>query len=304
MFFKRSAVVVTAMVLPLLAALSACGSSHPSDGRVQVAASMYPLAWLAQQVGGDRVDVSDLVPAGEEPHDYTLTPRQVASVGEADLVVYEKGMSSSVDDAIGAAPARRALDISTAVTMQRLGSAAEDGESANALDPHIWQDPVNMQQMAASIAQQLETVDAAHGDTYRRNLTAVRQRLGTLDREYSTGLAHCARSEFVTSHAAFGYLAHRYHLEQIPVSGISPDEEPSPSRIAQVQRLARQYHVTTIFTETLASPKVARTIADDLHLKTAVLDPIEGITAQSAGTDYPSVMRSNLTALRAANGCS
>lgn len=303
MFLKRSCAALAAIVLPLVPALAGCGSEHASDGRAQVVASMYPLQWLTQQVGGDRVDVTDLVAPGQEPHDVDLTPRQVAQVGRAALVVYERGMATSVDNAITAAPARRSLDVSTTVTMQRLGTAAEDGESASSLDPHVWLDPTNMQRMAAAIADLLEGVDPAHAGDYRDNLKALDQTLGGLDRQYRSGLASCQRTQFVTSHAAFGYLARRYHLVQIPVSGISPDEEPAPSRIAAVQRLARQYHVTTIFTETLASPALARSIAGDLHLATAVLDPVEGITGDSAGTDYPSVMRSNLTALRTANGC-
>lgn len=303
MFANRIVIAASALILALAPALTACGMSRPADGRVQVVASMYPLQWLVQQVGGDHVDTTDLVAPGQEPHDVDLAPRQVAQVARADLVVYEEGMAASVDNAITAGPARRALDVSTTVPMQRLGGAAEDGESASALDPHVWLDPTNMQRMGSAIASQLQQVDPAHAGAYRHNLSALDASLSGLDADYRTGLAHCARRQFITSHAAFGYLAHRYGLQQIAVSGISPDEEPAPSRIAEVQRLAREYDVSTIFTETLASPTLARSIAGDLHLATAVLDPIEGITDESAGTDYPSVMRSNLFTLRTANGC-
>ena len=147
-------------------------------------------------------------------------------------------------------------------------------------------------------------IDPAHAVDYKRNASALNEELRSLDQSFRSGLAHCVRTEFMTTHAAFGYLAERYHLTQIPISGLSPDDEPSPARIAEVQRVAREHGLTTIFSETLVSPAVAKAIAGDLGLRTDLLDPIEGITGQSRGQDYLSVMSANLAALRKAGECS
>lgn len=306
--WRKSMVWLAAGVLTVTALLAGCGGSNQAAdaGKVKVVASLYPLAWLAEQIGGANVTVTNLTTPGSEPHDIELTPKQVAAVGEAGLVVYQKGISASVDQAIASDPPQHLLDTSTVVTMQRLSvdDSTQTPSSDASLDPHTWLDPVDMQKMAAAIADQLNQVAPTHKADTDANLATLTRELGTLNSEFSTGLAHCERRVFITSHAAFGYLATRYHLIQVGVAGLSPDEEPSPARIAQVQKLATQYKVTTIFTETLVSPALAKSIAGDLGLKTAVLDPIEGITSESAGTDYLSVMRANLAALRTANGCS
>jgi zinc transport system substrate-binding protein len=170
-------------------------------------------------------------------------------------------------------------------------------------DPHTWLDPRNMAKFADGIAAQLAEIDPAHASTYRTNADSFGVRMDDLDHEFATGLQTCERTEFMTTHAAFGYLAQRYHLTQLAIAGVSPEDEPSPAHLAELQNEARAHGITTVFTETLASPAYSEMMANDLGLKTGVLDPIEGITDQSNGTDYPSVMESNLAALQAANGC-
>jgi zinc transport system substrate-binding protein len=158
--------------------------------------------------------------------------------------------------------------------------------------------------ITGAVRDHLVALDPSHAADYRANADRLDGELKTIDSSYRTGLQHCRLQEFITTHAAFGYLSRRYGLEQVGISGLSPDSEPSPARIAEVQQIAQQHHVTTIFYETLVSPAIAESIAGDLGLKTDVLDPIEGITEHSRGNDYLSVMRSNLTALQTANGCS
>jgi len=285
------------------------GSGRPGAGgpdRLSVVVAFYPLQFLAEQVAGDRAEVSSLTEPGAEPHDVELAPRQVASIGEADLVVYERGFQPAVDEAVQQSGNPSAFDITTAVPLQHLGTPTKDGEPASgeqSLDPHVWLDPTLMVTIAGAVADRLSEVDPANAADYRRNAAAVSTDLEALDQQFRSGLADCQRTEFITQHAAFGYLARRYGLTQVPISGLSPDTEPSPGRIAAVQRQAREYGVTTIFYETLVSPAVAESIAGDLRLKTDVLDPIEGITAQSKGQDYLAVMEANLRSLRSANGC-
>lgn len=308
----------------LLLVLAGCGVSAPSgDGQLSVVASAYPFQFIAERVAGTHATVSNLTAPGTEPHDLELTPKQVGSLSDAGLVVYERGFQPAVDEAISQSGTDKVLDTTTVVPLEPLAESADhpdehgddhgadhgadhghdhaDGEGG--LDPHVWLDPTKVIIIADAVANKLAAIDPAHADAYRENATALRGELEALDNEFRSGLTGCQRTDFITSHAAFGYLAQRYDLTQIAVSGLSPDAEPSPARIAEIQTEAKDHAVTTIFTETLVSPAVAEAIAGDLGLRTDVLDPIEGITDSSRGRDYLAIMQANLTALQKANGC-
>jgi zinc transport system substrate-binding protein len=284
---------------------------------LRVVVAFYPLQFVAQRVAGDHATVTDLTQPGAEPHDLELTPRQVASLTTANLVIYEKGFQPAVDEAVGQSENPEVIDTTTTVPLRPLTVSGDDlGHGAGAgddhalpddhagLDPHVWLDPTAVSRIAQAVESRLVIIDPAHAADYARNTRMLEQDLRKLDRSFRTGLRHCVRTEFITTHAAFGYLAERYHLTQIGISGLSPDADPSPARIAHVQRVAREHQLTTIFSETLVSPALAEAIAGDLGLRTDVLDPLEGVTDQSRGTDYISIMESNLTALRKAGGCS
>jgi zinc transport system substrate-binding protein len=258
---------------------------------------------VAERVAGRHAAVTSLTQPGAEPHDVELTPRQVGSLSSADLVVYEKSFQPAVDQAVDQSGAPDVLDTATVVPLEPLATPDEGHEDAG-LDPHVWLDPTHVARIATAMAQRLAARDAAHAADYRANARRLADELDTLDAEFRSGLASCARTDFITTHAAFGYLARRYGLTQIGITGLTPDAEPSPARVAQVQREAAQHGLTTIFYETLVSPAIAQSVAGDLGLRTDVLDPVEGITDASRGRDYLAVMRSNLTALEKANGCS
>jgi zinc transport system substrate-binding protein len=276
------------LLLPLL--LTACGTSSTASGKPKVVVGAYPFAWLVSQVGGPDVSVTDLVKPGVEPHDVELTPRQVGAVKDASLVVYLRDFQPAVDDAVEGA---HGYDLGRLV--HQLGTDEGAGK-----DPHVWLDPVLMQDMATGIADRLAGLDAAHAQGYHDRAAAVRRELEGLDRETSRALSGCRTHDVVTSHAAFAYYAARYHLVQRGISGLSPDAEPSPKRLAQVADFARENHVTTIFFESLVSPKLARTVASEVGARTAVLDPIESVRGSD---DYLSVMRRNTATLRTALGC-
>ena len=303
--------------LVLLAATAGCthaGSASSADkgqGRLAIVTAFYPLQFIAQRVAGDHATVANLTQPGAEPHDLELTPRQVASLTTAGLVIYEKGFQPAVDEAVLQSENREVIDTTTIVPLRPLAAPGDDlgiGEGAGhdhpALDPHVWLDPTSVSRIAAAVEERLVTIDPDHAVDYQRKAAVLSEELRSLDHSFRTGLEHCARTEFMTTHAAFGYLAERYQLTQIPISGLNPDSEPSPARIAEVQRVAREYGLTTIFSETLVSPAVAQAVAGDLGLATDVLDPIEGITSKSRGQDYLSVMSANLAALRKAGECS
>jgi zinc transport system substrate-binding protein len=292
----RSIALALGLVVAAGAALTAAGCSDPSPAAgssdVAVVAAFYPLQFVAERVGGDRVAVTNLAKPGVEPHDLELQPKQLASLVDADLVVHLAGFQPAVDEAIEAEAKKKALDVAT---VQPLVDN----------DPHVWLDPTRLASIGDRVAERLGAVDKKNADAYRDRAANLRADLTALDAEFSDGLKTCARHDIVTSHAAFGYLAARYGLTQVPISGLSPDAEPTPQRVAEIAALARSRNVTTIFFETLVSPKIAETLATEVGARAEVLDPIEGLEPGAApGTDYLSVMRQNLAKLRAALGCS
>jgi zinc transport system substrate-binding protein len=279
-------------VLVLVAALVAgCGAASGGKGKTTVVAAFYPLAWAAEQIGGPKVEVRNLTPPGAEPHDIELTSRDVGRLQEADVVLYlSHGFQPAVEQAVGGAKGKR-VDVLAGLGLRR-GVGDEAGKS----DPHVWLDP-------ALFGGIVRRIGAVLGKPRQARLLVTRLR--SLDRDYRRGLAHCSRRDFVTSHAAFGYLAARYHLHQIPITGIDPESEPSPQRLQRLIALVRREHVTTVFFERLVSPRLAETVARDAGAKAAVLDPIEGLTAseQARGYSYFTLMGENLRQLRSALGC-
>jgi zinc transport system substrate-binding protein len=296
--------VVGLAMLGGLVGTAACGRPGPAGdpNKVNTVAAFYPLQFVTQHVGGDEVTVTTLAKPGAEPHDLELSPQQVAQIADARLVVYLKGFQPAVDEGVAQQAGDRAFD--AAAVEPLIGGAGDTPgrEESTVKDPHIWLDPVRLATVGDRLADRLAQLDPAHATDYRSRAATLRVELEKLDAEYRHGLRNCARKEIVTSHAAFGYLARRYGLRQIPITGLSPEEEPSPQRLADVAATAAEHGATTIFFETLVSPKVAETLANEVGAKTAVLDPIEGLEPGSTG-DYFSVMRDNLATLKPALGC-
>ncbi|WP_051797834.1 metal ABC transporter substrate-binding protein [Catenuloplanes japonicus] len=312
--FRTSKIfAVAATALLGVTALSACGDdsgASAAPGTVGVVAAFYPLQFVAEKVGGDAVTVTSLAKPGAEPHDLELNPQQVGQLTDAQLVLYLKGFQPAVDEAVAQNNADRAFDAGTSVTLlsgtashsHDEGAEEEHAEEEGGTDPHIWLDPTRLATVADAVAAKLGAADPDRAADYTARAAALRTELTTLDAEYTQGLQTCARREIVTSHTAFAYLAERYKLEQIGISGLSPEDEPSPQRLAEVATEAKEHGATTIFFETLVSPKIAETIANEVGAKAEVLDPIEGI-ADGSG-DYFSVMRTNLASLKTALSCS
>lgn len=304
-------------VIPVLAAALAWGLSGCSDApatpaapgaTISVVTSFYPAQLLVEEIGGDRVESVTLAKPGAEPHDLELTPRAIGQVQGADLVVYLAGFQPAVDDAVRQAP--RALDLADSTSLV----AAEEDESGHAeeshedehgaTDPHFWLDPQRYSAAARAVTQQIVAADPEHAQEYEARLADLTKRLAELDGEMAAGLATCRSRDIVTAHAAFTYLAQRYDLRQVGIAGLSAESEVSPARMGEITRLVRERGVTTIYTETLLPPDVAQAVARETGAQTAVLDPVEALTDQSAGDNYFEVMRTNLAALRAGQGCS
>jgi zinc transport system substrate-binding protein len=275
------------IILILLAAVSSgCGGGSASDDdRTSVVASFYPLAFAAEHVGGSSVRVRNLTPPGAEPHDLEATPADVQELHDADLVLLlGDGFQPQLEDAAGSRD--------SVLRLLELPGLRAAGSS----DPHVWLDPVRYAMVVKLIASALNRPHAA--DRLERRLVA-------LDRELREGLADCARREIVTSHDAFAYLADRYRLKQIPITGSSPEGELAPRDLERAVEAVRETGATTVFVEPLVSASVVETVAREAGVQTAVLNPIEGLTEseQAQGADYFSLMRANLATLRKALSC-
>ncbi|MFG2207488.1 metal ABC transporter substrate-binding protein [Streptomyces sp. NPDC048638] len=312
---STAAVASTAALgLLVLSACSTSGGARTADGRLRVAASFYPLQFLAEQIGGKHVEVSNLTKPGAEPHDLALTPKQTAQLGESGAIVYLKGLQPAVDDAVAQSGAKNVADAASLTRLEKHGTEVDGhhhttgdnhaghSDEAGGNDPHVWLDPVKFAEVAKGVGATLAKADPHHKADYRKNTDALVKRLNGLNDAFRDGLRNKASGTFLTTHAAFGYLAERYGLTEEAISGLDPESEPSAHRIKDLHALAAEHHVSTVFFETIANPATAKSLAGDLHLKTDVLDPLEGITGKSRGKDYFGVMRANLAALQKALG--
>ena len=285
--------IAAAGVAIVLTAAVVIAAGAPSAGAVSkrsVVAAFYPVAYAAQRVGGNRVDVTNLTPAGAEPHDLELTPQQIDEILDADVVFdLGQGFQPAVEKA----------------------AAQRDGPTVSLLphgtrDPHIWLDPVRMKAIVRRVQRSLTQSDPKGRAVYARNADTFVAGLDALNDRYAQGLATCARKVIVTGHEAFGYLARRYGLRQEGVAGLSPDAEPDAQRLGQLADLVKRQGVTTVFTEELVSPRIADTLAREAGVKTDTLNPLEGLTDTEVarGAGYVTVMDQNLHKLERALGCS
>ncbi|MER5936846.1 metal ABC transporter substrate-binding protein [Streptomyces sp. NPDC001928] len=313
-----SGIALAAVTAVGIGTLSACSSDSSAAGNTEkfdVVASFYPMAFLAERIGGDHAHVTSLTEPGQEPHDLEISAQQRAQLEDSDAALYLKGLQPSVDEAIGQAGLDTKIDAATLTKLEDHGDVehehegeeahseeAHSEEEGHALDPHVWLDPVKYAEIAKGVGAAFEKADPDHAADYKKNTDALVAKLNGLNTQFTDGLKNTKSKVFFTNHSAFGYLAERYGLTQEAISGVDPDSEPSPARMKELQQEAKADGVTTVFYETLVSDKTAKTLAEDAGLKTDVLDPLEGITDKSKGDDYFGVMEANLTALKTALG--
>ncbi len=276
---------------------SASGSS--TDSALSVVTAFYPLEYVAQRIGGDQVSVTDLTKPGAEPHDLELAPQDVGALVDSDLIVYLAGFQPAVDDAVSQQSLGQALDVSTDADLSL--SEASNGESQT--DPHFWLDPMRLADVADAVAESMSDLDPSSRSTFEANALDLRHDLESLDAQYRKTLTSCAHHEIVTSHSAFGYLAAAYGLDQVGLTGLTPEAEPNPQDLAAVADFVKTHGVQTIYYEPLGSPAVAQALAAETGTTTDVLDPIEGLSDQSQGNDYLAIMKANLANLKAGLVC-
>ncbi|MDR6550005.1 metal ABC transporter substrate-binding protein [Paenibacillus qinlingensis] len=308
-------IAITAVSFALLAGCSS--KTVTSEGKLDIVTSFYPMYEFTKQIAGEHANVIALVPAGTEPHDWEPSAKDMKKVKEADVFVYNGLVEGWAEQALqSAANSKRVvIEASKGIALMQGATEEEEDEDHEAehddhahdehshdSDPHVWLDPTLAQQEVEAIAQGLIQADPAHQADYREHADAYIGKLKALDEAFRATLANVKNKEFVTQHAAFGYLAKAYGLTQIPISGLSPEEEPSPAQMADIIQFAKEKQVKTIFFETLVDPKVAATIAKEINAKTDVLNPLEGLTAEDKknNLDYIGVMTNNLHALKKA----
>ncbi len=289
-----SLIVGVRMVMP---------SAPVDENKLQVTATFYPLAYLAQRIGGDFVQVTNLTPAGSEPHDFDPAPKDIVQLHRSGVFIYNgAGLEIWVDRVI---PELEQEGVTIVNTTAAISLLPAPNQGAETVDPHVWLDPVLYAKQAEAIAQAFSERDRVHAAIYNANAQALQRELAQLDQEFVFGLKACTTHTIVTSHAAFQYLARQYGLTMVSVSGISPDEEPSPARMAEIAQFVHDHKVGYIFFESLVSPRLSETIAHETGAKTIAFNPLEGLSKEemAQGGTYISVQRENLHALQLALGC-
>lgn len=288
-------------------------SAEERDGKLLVYASIYPMYDFAQKIGGDKIDLRMMVPPGAEPHDWEPTAKIMAQMEKADVFIYNgANMEMWADKLVKSISSEKlkVVEASSGVSLIKLEDHEEgeygkhEGEEDNHgdYDPHVWLDPMRALKQAENIKNAFVAADEENMEFYESNFNEFANKLRELDQKYREELKDRKLNEIVVAHAAFGYLADRYGLEQISVSGLTPQEEPSAAKMAQITELVREHGIKYIFFETLTSPKLAKVIANETGAKTAVLNPVGGLTKDEIeeGKGYISIMEDNLEILKKA----
>lgn len=296
--------------------LSGCGNqakeAASTEGKLKVVTTFYPMYEFSKQVAGDHAEVVALIPSGAEPHDWEPSAKDMAAIKDADVFVYNGIVEGWADSALSSAANEQRVVVEASKGISLMEGEEHDHEHGEEeehsheeethLDPHVWLDPVLAQQEVRAIQAALEQADPGNKEDYKKNADQYIAKLQELDLAFKEALTNAKHKEFVTQHAAFGYLAKQYGLTQVPIAGLSPEQEPSPGEMAEVVKFAKEHQVQTIFFETLVDPKVAQVVADEIGAATAVLNPLEGLTAEDIknNLDYIGVMTNNLEALKKA----
>jgi len=273
------------------------------NNKLQVTTSFYPLYFFASQIGGDKAEVQNITPSGAEPHDYEPTAQDIVRIEKSNLLILNGGRLEAWGDKIK--DNIKGKQVITVIAGNGIVNQQvfEDGKPI--LDPHVWLNPSLASIEVKAILNGFIQVDPINKSYYYENTNNLLSQLNEIDKEYKQGLMNCNQKDIVTSHAAFGHLGKAYGLNQVPISGLSPDAEPSSKQLAEVSLFAKNHNVKYIFFESLLSPKLSETIAAEVGAKTIVLDPIEGVSGDDmrAGKNYFSIMKDNLTNLRLALEC-
>lgn len=312
-----------ASLLLLLVGISACGKqeAEKEDGKLEIVTSFYPMYDFTKNVVKDKANVSMLIDGGVESHDYEPSAKDMAKIQNADVFVYNSNeMETWVETVLENIDTSKVKVIEASKGIELLkGSESHDGEDhddhadeeeheghdhghghSHAFDPHVWLDPLLVKKEVRTISEALIEIDSKNKDYYEKNTTEYLSKLDKLNDDYVAAFEGAKSRKFVTQHTAFSYLANQYGLEQVAISGLSPDQEPTPKELKGIQDLVKKENINVIYTESSASEKIAKTIADATGAELAVLNPMESVSKKDRenGADYLSIMAENLEALK------
>jgi zinc transport system substrate-binding protein len=275
-------------------------TGHQPINRLSVATTFYPLAEIAEQIGGNDASVTTITPPGEEPHAYHPSAQQMISLQHTDVFVYNGATFEPwVDEFLSDYPGY-AVAASQGIDLLSAGN-----QNSATTDPHFWLDPVLMITITETVRDALIEADPTHTADFRQRAAVYIDKLEQLDKQFRQGLAACRTRRVVSSHESMRYLAKRYSFSETSIAGISPEEEPTPARLAEISQTVKQTGITTVLYEEMVPTKLAETLAKEAGATTAVFDPIEGLGDQELadGETYLSVQQQNLQTLREAMSC-
>ncbi len=302
--------VLSIFIISCIVLLQGCSAKNgvdaeDGDQRIIVYTSFYTMYDFTGKIGGDKIRIKNLVPSGIGPHHWEPSPKDMASLEKADLLIYNgAGMESWIDKVLASVKSKKlvAVEASKGIELININHDEKHDHHSLGYDPHVWLNPLNAVKQMETIKNALQDADPENSEYYENNYLLYKEKLEELDNEFKEAVKEFNRKEFVVAHEAFGYLCQAYGLEQVPIEGLNADSEPTPSRMAEITKFARENDIRVIFFEELLSPKVAEAIAREINAETAVLNPLEGLKEEDikAGKDYFSVMRENLEALKKA----
>lgn len=287
----------------------------PQDKQVHkpvVYTSIYPMYDFANQIGKDKIDLRKMIPPGAEPHDWEPTAKLMAELEKADVFIYngvnmepwvEKLLAAVQTEKLIVVEASKGIDL-LALQEYKHEEFHEEEVHHGEYDPHVWLNPMNAIKQGENIKDALIKADESNQEFYEKNFEIFAHELKKLDENFQEKLSNIKRREIVVAHAAFGYMAKRYDLEQIAITGLSPQQEPSAAKMAEIADFVKKHRLKYIFFETLTSPRLAEVLARETGAQTEVLNPIGGLTEEEmkAGKNYISVMEENLATLTKALG--
>lgn len=297
-----------------MALLAACGqeahNNKTDEEQLQIATTIYPVYQFTKEIVGDTADVSLMVPAGTEAHDYEPSAKQLAELNEADSLVYHNenmetwisSASESIADDVHVIKGTENMVLLPGTDDHDHEAEADHGHEGHShdYDPHTWVSPYRAIMEVQSITSQLSEEYPDLAETFEANATAYIDELEELDSLYTEAFENASRTDFVTSHTAFSYLSLDYGLNQIGIAGLTPAEEPSASRLAELADYVKENDIQYIYYEANGSDSMAKTLADEIGIEMAVLNPLESLSqdALDQGKDYISIMKENLEALK------
>lgn len=306
---KKTVTKILCLVVALsIAIISGCTSKTTNvdknsgdDKKISVYTSFYAMYDFTNKIGGDKINLANLVPAGTEPHDWEPTPTDIANLEKADVLIYNgAGMEAWLDKILNTLENKKLIAVETSKDLKLIDNTDQDEDLK--YDPHVWLNPMLAKKQMEAVKNALVTADPSNKDYYEKNYADYAKKLDDLDNEFKAAVAKVKKKDIVVAHQAFGYICDAYGLKQVAIEGLTADAEPSPARMAEIVKFAQENNVKYIFFEELVSSKVAETIAKEVGANTEVLNPLEGLEEKDiqAGKEYFSVMRENLEVLKKA----